>query len=181
GARAPGGRTLAGTPGAGWPAQGAGGALFCKMSRTCCGGVGGLACRSRATAPAVCGDDIDVPLSVAYPPSSSGKVDRMFPPGAPISGLMVRSGDTPYELKLEIKPPVALGVETMFVVHVSVVGPAAILPLIRTPSAAVIATTGIATGGSAGVGGATVGLKLPAALLYKMTPTAPASCALRDF
>src|SRR5438445_768152 len=78
----------------------------------------GRASRTIATAPATCGEDIDVPLSVAYPPRAIGNVDRMLPPGAPRSGLVVRSGDGPYAEKLETRLPVGFGTVVSFVVHV---------------------------------------------------------------
>ena len=55
----------------------------------------GRASSSSATAPATCGDAIDVPLRFPYPPCSSGSVDRIVPPGAPMSGLKLRSGGRP--------------------------------------------------------------------------------------
>ena len=54
-----------------------------------------FACSSSATLPATCGDDIDVPLSDPCPPCSSGRVDQMKPPGAPMSGLRVKSAARP--------------------------------------------------------------------------------------
>ena len=57
---------------AGKPPRGCGSALFCRSVRTCWGATRGLACSSNATAPATCGDAIDVPLRIEYPPSSNG-------------------------------------------------------------------------------------------------------------
>src|SRR3989442_4730594 len=101
----------------------------------------------------------------------------MKPPGAPMSGLRVRSGEGPYELKLEMSPPVEFGICATALVQVIVVAPAAIRESSSAPSASDVATTGIVMG----VTPATVGLKnptFPGALLYRMTPAAPAFCAL---
>ena len=87
------------------------------------------------------------------------------PPGAPMSGFSARSGESPYELKEEIRLPVGFVIDTCPSVQVIVTGPAARRESINAPSAAVIATTGmVMTTGTSGVG-ATVGLMKPAALL----------------
>ena len=78
-----------------------------------------------------------------------------------MSGLSSSVAAVPYELKLEIRLPVAFGNVPRSVPQVSVVGPAAIRPSRMAPSAAVIATTGIVIGG----GPATVGLSAPGTLL----------------
>ena len=49
-------------PRPGFPDQGRGRAEFCNLSWTSRGLVFGRASRIRATAPATCGDDMDVPL-----------------------------------------------------------------------------------------------------------------------
>src|SRR5437660_925612 len=101
----------------------------------------------------------------------------MNPPGAPMSGFNVRSGDKPYELKDEINPPVAFGNDTDWLVHVIVTGPPAMRPLIAAPAVLLMLTTGMVIGGLP----ATVGLTMPATLLYSTTPAAPACCALVAF
>src|SRR2546428_2112155 len=101
----------------------------------------------------------------------------MNPPGAQMSGFRLRSGDGPYELKLEMSPPVEFGICAMASVQVIVVVPAAIRVLRSAPSASDVETTGIVIG----VAPATVALKNPifaGALLYRTTPAAPAFCAL---
>src|SRR5512146_2669220 len=119
----------------------------------------------------------------------------MEPPGAPISGLRVRSGARPYELKEEIKPPVGLTAETVSVVQVMVTGPAAMRLRRVLPSAWRMATVGTVMAGQVGksafgqgIGvkdappdGSTVGLSCPAVLLAMITAAAPASCANRAF
>src|SRR5262245_24792886 len=108
----------------------------------------------------------------------------MLPPGAPISGFSDRSGARPYELKEEIRLPVGFGTLDCVSVHVIVAPPAAMSPSTVAPCACVIATTGIVTGVPSGMPGggvavgATVGLMKPAALLYRITPAAPAVSAL---
>ena len=102
-----------------------------------------------------------MPLIVAKPPCSSGYVERIRPPGAPMSGLSPSSASTPYELNDEIRPPVGFGNVPVVFVHVIVAGPAAILPSINTPSVSETATTGIVIG----IGPATVGLNRPGTLL----------------
>ena len=78
-----------------------------------------------------------------------------------MSGLVLRSGDTPHELKLEMKPPVTLGIDTDPPVQVIETGPAWMRESRSTPSASVIPTTGIVTGGEP----ATLGFSCPPALL----------------
>ena len=95
-----------------------------------------------------------------------------------MSGLSVSSASVPKELKSEIRPAVASGDSTTWSVHVSVWSVARWLKM-KTPSAAVIAATGIVTGSDPAGFGATVGLSTPAVLLYRTTPIAPACCALR--
>ena len=145
------------------PRRSCGTALFCKIARTCCGETRGLACRSNATAPATCGEAIEVPLRMAYPPSSNGKVERISPPGAPMSGLRVRSGAIPYELNDEMWPPFRLATETYPSVHVIVTGPVASRLLISMPSACEMATTGMCT--AFGPVPVTLGLTRPTTLL----------------
>src|SRR5436853_145631 len=60
----------------------------------------------------------------------------MNPPGAPMSGLSVRSGERPQELKEEIWLAVEFGVLTTCAVQVIVTGPAATRLLMVTPSGA---------------------------------------------
>src|SRR6185295_17299515 len=145
----------------GLPDHSAGFAVFCRMSRTWFALIFGSDWSNSATAPATCGDDMDVPLRFAYDPSSTGYVERIRPPGAPMSGLSVRSGVTPYELKLEIRPPVGFGSDTTPEVHVIAGASAAMRPSIIAPSAEPIETTGIVIDGVP----ATVGFTMPAALL----------------
>src|SRR5215468_12647065 len=102
----------------GLPKNGFGRAVFCRRACTSAGRVWGWASRNSATAPATWGDDIDVPLRTPYPPCSSGNVDRTVPPGAPMSGLKLRSGAGPYDEKLEIRLPVGLGSLASRSVHV---------------------------------------------------------------
>src|SRR3954463_5172384 len=102
----------------------------------------------------------------------------MLPPGAPISGLRLRSAASPQDENEEMRPPSAFGVEEKRAVHVIVVSPAAMRLLSVAPSVARIATTGMLTTAVAGATGATVGLMAPAALLYRITAAAPAFCAL---
>src|SRR5262245_43327271 len=104
----------------------------------------------------------------------------MLPPGAPMSGLMARSGDMPYEENDDIRLPIEFTNESSWFVHVIVTAPPARRPLISAPSVSEMATTGIATGGAGGVG-TTVGETRPGALLYSTTATAPAAWALIDF
>src|SRR5688572_1611391 len=54
--------TLSRKPSPGFPPQTFGDALFCRIERTDCGLVFGAACSRSATAPATCGEAIDVPL-----------------------------------------------------------------------------------------------------------------------
>ncbi len=158
--------TLSRKPRLGFPNHGAGSALFWRMVRTLSGFVFGFACSSSAAAPATCGEAIEVPLIVAYAPSSSGYVDRMRPPGAPMSGLRSSSASSPYELNDEMRPPVGFVNEPVSSVQLSVCGPASIALLIDTPSVSETATTGIVTGfPSAPAATATVGLKRPGTLL----------------
>src|SRR3954462_14106279 len=103
----------------------------------------------------------------------------MLPPGAPISGLRLRSAAKPNDENDEISPPAGFGAAAYWSVQVMVVVPAAMRPLSVAPSAAVIATTGIVIGGALAGTGATVGLMAPAVLLYRMTAAAPAACALK--
>src|SRR5258706_15992531 len=100
----------------------------------------------------------------------------MNPPGAPMSGFSARSGDSPYELKDEINPPVAFGTDPTWLVQVIVTGPAAMRPLIVDPAAAVMLTTGMVIGGLP----ATARLTMPGVLLLGATPEVPAVCAVRD-
>src|SRR4051812_47765444 len=95
-----------------------GSAEFCRMSRTFEACSFGFASSNNATAPATCGDAIEVPLSTAYVPSARGKVERMLPPGAPISGLRLRSAASPQDENEEMRPPSALGTEENRAVHV---------------------------------------------------------------
>ena len=88
-----------------------------------------------ATAPATCGDAIDVPLILPWPPCSSGNVEQMNPPGAPMSGFKLRSGAVPKELKAEIRPPVGIHDSIDLGVHVIVTGPDASRASISSPSA----------------------------------------------
>src|SRR2546426_12609995 len=101
----------------------------------------------------------------------------MLPPGAPISGLNERSGARPYELKLEMRPPVGLGKLPIAALHVSVVGPRAIWALTAAPRVSDVMTTGIVTAGVP----AMLGVMNPGALLYRTTPMAPALWALNAF
>src|SRR5204862_3274829 len=101
----------------------------------------GRASSSSATAPATWGHDMDVPLRFPYPPCSSGSVDRIVPPGAPMSGLKLRSGAGPYDEKLEMRFAVGLGSLATWFVHVIVTAPATSRPLISAPRSAVTATT----------------------------------------
>ncbi len=137
----------------------------------------GFACSSRATAPATCGEDIDVPDSLAYLPSSSGYVDRMFPPGAPRSGFSVRSAASPYDEKSDTSPPVGFGVVIQPSTQVIDTGPVASDAASAVPSVSGISTTGIVIG----VAPATVMLVRPGALLYSTTAFAPAFCAFSAF
>src|SRR4051812_8856796 len=111
----------------------------------------------------------------------------MLPPGAPMSGLIVRSGASPYELNDEMRPPFGtFGTLVISEVQVTATAsgpPAAMRESIATPSVSEMPTTRIATGGSPGgsVGGTTVGLRTPATLLYRITATAPAAWALIAF
>ena len=54
------------------PDQGFGSAVFCSSLAMTVGLTLPLACRMSATAPATCGEDIEVPDRAAMPPSSSG-------------------------------------------------------------------------------------------------------------
>src|SRR5919198_1465415 len=94
----------------------------------------------------------------------------MLPPGAEMSGLSTRSGETPYDENDEISPPVGLGNESSWSVHVMVTGSDARRPLINTPSASDMATTGIVIA----CGPTTVAVKRPATLLYSTTPISAA-------
>src|SRR5215510_4814772 len=110
-------------------------------------GIRGFASRISATPPATCGDDIEVPERVAVPPSSSGYEERMPPPGAPILGLKLRSGGRPKLLNPESNPPVPKGKPAKLLVHVRVVGPAAMAASRVAPWAAVMVTTGMVMAG----------------------------------
>ena len=156
--------TLSRKPSPGFPHHSAGRAVFCNRCWTSSGVACGRASSSSATAPATCGDDIDVPLKFPYPPCSSGSVDLMVPPGAPRSGLKLRSGGRPYDEKLEMSPPVGCGSLVRRSVHVIVTtGPAAMRPSIRTPLAALMVTTGIVMG----TGPTTVGTDEPGDVVVK--------------
>src|SRR6266550_4527894 len=102
----------------------------------------------------------------------------MNPPGAPMSGLRVRSGDGPNELKLEMRLPVETEVFESSGVQVRIAPPARIRLKIARPSSAVTATTGMVIGGAPGM---TVAERNPGALLYRTTADAPASCAAFAF
>src|SRR5439155_10629924 len=110
-------------PSDGLPHQSPGRALFWSRSSTSFGFKSGCACSSSATAPATCGEDIEVPLRTPKPPCSSGSVDRIEPPGALMSGLKLRSGASPYEEKLEINPPVGFSSLATWFVHGIIAGP----------------------------------------------------------
>lgn len=62
-----------------------------------------------ADTPAMNGVAIDVPESTANVPSGTGKVERMFPPGAEIAGLKKKSFEGPKLVKLEMRPPAESG------------------------------------------------------------------------
>ena len=84
---------------------------------------------------------------VAYVPSSIGYVERMKPPGAPMSGLSASSAPSPYELNEEIIPPVGFGTHECRRSRSRLrTGPRDALSTIALPSAGVIVTTGIVTG-----------------------------------
>ncbi len=89
--------TLSRNPSPGFRDQTCGSALFCSTPRNPAAGSDGWASIRRAAAPATWGDDMDVPLIVAYPPPgcSSGYVERMRPPGAPMSGFRLSSASVP--------------------------------------------------------------------------------------
>src|SRR5262249_54731922 len=108
---------------------------------------------------------------------SSGRVDRIVPPGAPTSGLKLRSAARPNDEKLEMRLLVGFTSPVTWFVHVRSTTPLASRASINAPRAAVTATTGIVIGGIP----ATVGEMNPATLLYSTTPIAPADCALNDF
>src|SRR5262245_38264646 len=95
------------------------------------------------------------------PPNSSGSVERIEPPGAPRSGLTVKSAAGPYEEKAEMRFAVGCGSLKMDDVQVSMTLPAAMRASRRAPSAAVMETTGIVIA----VGFATEMSTRPAALL----------------
>src|SRR6266508_3555965 len=112
------------------------------MPRTAWEGVFGLACNSSAAAPATCADAIDVPPNVLYAPLSSAHVERMRPPGAPRSGLSVRSAAVPYALGPEMRPPNGFtGVRSPR--QVSETGPPTSLLWMTSPSACPTSTAGI--------------------------------------
>src|SRR5256885_4122696 len=98
----------------------------------------------------------------------------MLPPGAPRSGLKLRSGEKPVDEKDEIRPPVELVRLVTRVVQERVTGPVPSLLLIARPSAELMETTGIV---GVYVGAETAGDTMPAALLYSTTPIAPAFSA----
>src|SRR5438067_13366514 len=98
----------------------------------------------------------------------------MRPPGAPMSGLKLRSGASPYDEKVEMRFAVGLGSLANVSVHVIVTAPAARRPLITTPRAEVIAATGIVMSG----GPVSVGERKPATVLFMGTQTEPVRCAM---
>ena len=55
----------------------------------------GRASSSSATAPATCGDDIEVPLCFQHRLVRAAMSIESLPPGAPMSGLKLRSGGRP--------------------------------------------------------------------------------------
>src|SRR5664280_867849 len=121
----------------------------------------GFACSSRATAPVTCGEAIDVPDSLAYELFSIGNVDRMFPPGAPRSGLRLRSAARPYDEKSDTNPPTGLGVVIQPAAQVSDTARDCRDAASAVPSASGMRTTGIVIA----EGPATVMLARPGASL----------------
>src|SRR5262245_27098524 len=101
----------------------------------------------------------------------------MNPPGAPMSGLIERPGDRPYELNEEINAPVGLTNVAVSFVQVMLTDPEARRPSISTPSESRINTTGIVTAGVP----ATLAAMYSAMSLYTTTPAAPALCAFKAF
>ena len=62
-----------------------------------------------ALLPATKGVAIDVPLSTAKLPRGTGKVERIFPPGAETAGLKNISNVGPKELNEDMRPPAGSG------------------------------------------------------------------------
>src|SRR5512140_2388946 len=93
-----------------------------------------------------------------------------------MSGLSDRSAAMPHELKSEMRPAVANGVSTVWLVQVTFCGPELSSVSIALPAACVMPTTGIVIGPFGGTV-PTAAFSAPAALLYRMTPMAPAFCA----
>ena len=100
-------------PAAGSVDHGTGSALLSSGVATSRARVAGCACRYRAAAPATCGEAIEVPLSTAAPPFSTGHVERIRPPGAATSGFSDRSAASPSEENDDIRPPPGIGTSTV--------------------------------------------------------------------
>src|SRR5690606_6913336 len=144
-----------------WGDQAVSGAVFWNAVRLSLGGRSPCASNARAAAPATCGDAIDVPEIDSYDPLSIGTVDQIEPPGAPRSGLMLRSAASPYDEKSEMYPPPGTATSTVCDVQVKVAPPESTAATASRPAAMSMKITGIVIS----TGPSTVGLRRPGTLL----------------